>query len=104
MIERTPGPLTVVQKALRVAKTVLPLVPLARASSRATRAIASGAHYWQFLVEWGVDNPEYFDHYLDQFYAWGATRNSLPWERGVYSGFAISGRRLNGEEIGRAHV
>jgi SAM-dependent methyltransferase len=54
-----------------------------------TRALASGAHKFQFLVEWGVDNPEYFDHYIDQFYAWKKSRNSLPWERGVYSSFAL---------------
>jgi ubiquinone/menaquinone biosynthesis C-methylase UbiE len=89
LTEKTPGKLTFVQSALRLTKTIFPLVGLAKANSRLTRAIASGAHHFQFLVEWGVDNPEYFDHYIDQFYAWKKSRNSLPWERGVYSSLAI---------------
>lgn len=96
MSERTPGPLRPVQQALRIAKTVLPLVAFAKANSRLSRAAASVAHRFQFLVEWGVDNPEYFDHYLDQFYQWKKTRNSLPWERGVYSSFAIQATTVDG--------
>jgi SAM-dependent methyltransferase len=71
---------------------------VAKANSRFTRALASGAHHFQFLVEWGVDNPEYFDHYLDQFYSWRKTRNSLPWERGVYSGFALQATTVDGKK------
>lgn len=41
------------------------------------------------MAEWGVDNPEYFDHYLDQYYKWAASRESFPWERGVFSSLAI---------------
>ena len=87
-----------VQKALRVTKKILPVLGLAKANSRFTRALASAAHHFQFLVEWGVDNPEYFDHYLDQFYAWRKTRNSLPWERGVYSGFALQATTVDGKK------
>jgi SAM-dependent methyltransferase len=91
--ERTPGQLTAAQKVLRATKRVTPILPLARLGSRATRSIASAAHWWQFNVEWGVDNPEYFDHYLDQFYGWKKSRNSLPWERGVHSAFALQATR-----------
>ena len=98
MTEKTPGKLTPVQSALRFVKTVFPLVGLAKANSRFTRALASGAHRFQFLVEWGVDNPEFFDHYIDQFYAWKKTRNSLPWERGVYSSFAIQATTKGGRK------
>ena len=98
MTEKTPGQLLPIQKALRVTKRILPVVPVAKATSRFTRALASGAHHFQFLVEWGVDNPEYFDHYLDQFYAWRKSRNSLPWERGVYSGFAIQATTVDGKK------
>lgn len=89
MTERTPGEISRVQKILRVVKNVTPIVAIAKANSRLSRSIASAAHRFQLNVEWGVDNPEYFDHYIDQYYQWGATRNSLPWERGVYSAFAI---------------
>jgi len=98
MSEKTPGQLTFVQKALRMTKSTLPLVGLAKANSRLMRAISSGAHHFQFLVEWGVDNPEYFDHYLDQFYAWKKSRNSLPWERGVYSSFALQATTKDGQK------
>lgn len=83
---------------LRVTKKIFPLLALAKANSRFTRVLSSGAHHFQFLVEWGVDNPEYFDHYLDQFYAWRKTRNSLPWERGVYSGFALQATTVDGKK------
>jgi SAM-dependent methyltransferase len=96
--ERTPGDLTTLQKALRLTKKISPLLPLARFNSKLTRRIASGAHHFQFLVEWGVDNPEYFDHYLDQFYYWRASRNSLPWERGVYSVFALQATTVDGRK------
>jgi SAM-dependent methyltransferase len=89
VLEKTPGKLTAVQSALRLTKTIFPLVSVAKGASRASRALASGVHKFQFLVEWGVDNPEYFDHYIDQYYWWRKSRNSLPWERGVYSGFAL---------------
>jgi SAM-dependent methyltransferase len=98
MTEKTPGKLTFVQKALRLTKTYFPLVALAKANSRLSRALSSGAHHFQFLVEWGVDNPEYFDHYIDQFYYWRASRNSLPWERGVYSSFALQATTRNGQK------
>lgn len=51
--------------------------------------MARGTHYLQFLAEWGVDNPEYFDHELDLYWLWPASRNSLPMERGVWSSFAL---------------
>jgi SAM-dependent methyltransferase len=89
MPERTPGQLRGIQKVLRVVKTVTPLVAVARLNSRIARSMASAAHHFQLNVEWGVDNPEFFEHHLDQYYSWRRTRNSLPWERGVYSAFAL---------------
>lgn len=89
MTERTPGSLSPVQRVLRVAKKITPIVPLARLNSRITRAAASAAHHFQLNVDWGVDNPEFFEHHLDQYYSWRKTRNSLPWERGVNSSLAL---------------
>jgi SAM-dependent methyltransferase len=87
--EKTPGQIGVARKVLRVIKIVTPVLIISRALSGLARKISSAAHHLQFLVEWGVDNPEYFDHFIDQHYAWSKSRNSLMWERGVYSGFAI---------------
>jgi cyclopropane fatty-acyl-phospholipid synthase-like methyltransferase len=42
------------------------------------------------LVEWAVDNPEYFDHNIDMYSSWSKTRESFPVERGVFSSFAIT--------------
>lgn len=59
--------------------------------SKASRGISYVAHWFQFMVEWGVDNPEYFDHQLDVHYQWTKTGNSLPMERGVHSSLALRG-------------
>jgi SAM-dependent methyltransferase len=96
MTERTPGELSPIQRALRAAKTVTPVVALARLNSRIARSLASAAHHFQFNVEWGVDHPEFFEHHLDQYYSWRRTRNSLPWERGVYSTFALQSTTVGG--------
>jgi len=87
--EETPGSISVSRLILRLLKRTTPILFIARALSNIARKISSGAHHLQFLVEWGIDNPEYFDHYIDQHYAWSKSRNSLMWERGVYSGLAI---------------
>lgn len=66
-----------------------PVVVSARWINRGVRAFASWTHKMQFFIEWGVDNPEYFDHFLDQYYQWRKSRISYPWERGVFSSLAI---------------
>lgn len=98
MTERTPGQLSAIQKVLRVVKTITPLVAVSRLNSRITRAIASGAHHFQFNVEWGVDNPEFFEHHLDHYWQWRRTRNSLPQERGVASTFALQAMTVDGKK------
>lgn len=86
--ELTAGRLSLVQRVLRVAKR-LGLVRIARWNAAVSRRAAAAAHRFQYLVEWGVDSPEWFDHYLDQFYLWHHNRNALTWERGVASAFAL---------------
>jgi SAM-dependent methyltransferase len=71
----------------------LHLTPLSRAISRASRQASAAAHRLQYFVEWGADNPEYFDHFIDQHWRWSATRASFPWERGVYSSLALQATR-----------
>lgn len=87
--EVTPGELSPLRKILRYVKRVFPIVWLLQLTSSLARKFSSGVHHIQYLFEWGVDNPEYFDHFIDQHYAWKKTRNSLMWERGVFSNLAI---------------
>lgn len=43
-------------------------------------------------VQWGLPpQPEHFDHHIDLYYLWLATRNSLWLERGVFSSLALRG-------------
>jgi SAM-dependent methyltransferase len=53
---------------------------------------ASGAHKRLMASQWRFGgNPEFFDHHLDLFYQWRATRNSFWVERGVFGGLAMKG-------------
>jgi SAM-dependent methyltransferase len=77
------------------AKRRLPLVQASRGVSRMTRSMSAGAHRLQYFIEWSVDNPEYFDHFIDSHYQWHALRQSFPWERGVYSSLALQATRTD---------
>ena len=80
-------------KAKKLAVSVkrnTPLVEGLRWLNRGVRTVAAKTHQAQFLAEWTVDNPEYFDHFIDQYYLWTKTRVSFPWERGVFSSLALS--------------
>jgi SAM-dependent methyltransferase len=53
--------------------------------SSSTRRLASFAHKHQMRYEWHTPpQPEWFDHYCDQFYQFRATRNPLWAERGIF--------------------
>lgn len=86
-------PLTRGARLLSEAKRRLPVVPAARGLSRVSRGLSASAHRLQYVVEWSVDNPEYFDHFIDSHYQWHAMRQSFPWERGVYSSLALQATR-----------
>jgi SAM-dependent methyltransferase len=46
-------------------------------------------------VQWGIPpQPEHFDHHIDLFYQWLATRNSLWLERGVFGSLVLRGGDL----------
>jgi SAM-dependent methyltransferase len=77
------------RKTLRFIKQTFHLVALSRWMNKGVRALSALSHRIQFLIEWSVDNPEYFDHEIDLHYSWSATRNSFPMERGVWSSFAL---------------
>lgn len=77
--------------SLSLAKKLTPILPLTKFFASVSRKLAYFAHRAQFFVEWGTDNPEYFNHHLDLYYLWKKTGNSLPMERGVHSSIALSG-------------
>ena len=81
------------ESLLAKAKRRLPLVAISRSLSRVSRRTAAAAHQLQYTIEWGADNPEYFDHFIDQHWQWTATQSSFPWERGVYSSLALQATR-----------
>ena len=87
-LERTPHP-TLLQRLLRSVKSVTPALACARGLSAVSRRVNSSIHKLQFLIEWGVDNPEYFDHFLEQHYTWRKDKYSIGWERGVLSSIAL---------------
>ena len=62
---------------------------------RIAKAWASSAHKRLFYAQWGLSPaPEWFDHYIDMYYQWGKTNNSLWVERGVYGSLALKGGDL----------
>jgi hypothetical protein len=54
------------------------------------RKWVSSAHKRLMKVQWGIPpGPEHFDHHIDLFYQWLATRNSRWLERGVFGSLAL---------------
>lgn len=78
------------QNTLLLVKRVVPVVTCMRWMNYWVRRIARSTYRLQFLVEWAVDNPEYFDHNLDMYSSWFRGRESFPVERGVFSSCAIT--------------
>jgi SAM-dependent methyltransferase len=58
--------------------------------SYASRKLASFAHKLQMRYEWNtLPQPEWFDHYLNQFYTFRTTQDPLWVERGTFGLLAI---------------
>jgi SAM-dependent methyltransferase len=66
------------------------IVPPIRAINRLIRGFSSLAHHFQLRVE-GLLRPqnEWFDHYVDSNWQWGASGRSSFLERGVFSNLVI---------------
>ena len=55
----------------------------------------SNSHKRLMAIQWSFPpHPEHFDHTIDLFYQWLATRNSLWLERGVFGSLALQGGSL----------
>ncbi len=78
-----------VRKSLQLTKRTIPVVAISRWINIYVRKLVRLTHRIQFLIEWSVDNPEYFDHNIDMYSSWYKTRESFPVERGVFSSFAM---------------
>lgn len=60
--------------------------------SRIASRWVSSAHKRLMTVQWEFQpQPEHFDHHIDLFYQWLASRNSLWLERGVFGSLALQG-------------
>ena len=67
----------------------LKLIELIRFNNRILRHVSRFFHKLQFMVEWRVGNPEYFEHQMDLNWKWHSSRSAYPMERGVFSSFAL---------------
>jgi hypothetical protein len=62
------------------------LVSLLKRINWLMRILVDWTHFAQYAVQWGVKpTPEWFDHFIDQYWQRAATNNSLWVERGVFS-------------------
>ena len=79
-----------IKNLLGLIKRFTQIVSLIRWVNFGVRKFSALTHRFQFLVEWSIDNPEYFDHSIDLYSSWHRSRESFPLERGVFSSFAMS--------------
>ncbi len=79
----------VVREAARLVKPFLEKIVAIEA--KLASKWASSSHKRLLWIQWGLPpQPEYFDHHIDLFFQWRATRNPLWLERGVFSQLALS--------------
>ena len=68
------------------------LEEIAQGFCSVSRWLVAKTHKRLLKIQWGYGpQPEHFDHHIDLFYNWLESRNSLGWERGVFSGLALKG-------------
>src|SRR5437016_259269 len=54
------------------------------------RKLASQGHRIQMTLEWGIaPHPEWFDHFIDQYYWWHKSGIPHMWERGIFNLMSI---------------
>lgn len=70
------------------------LKPLIIMECAISKKLVSVAYRHLMQLEWGNysgTNPEFFDHEMDLYYQWRATRNALWVERGAFGSLALNG-------------
>lgn len=81
----------IIIKFIGILKRHTSLVSAIRWINLFVRKISSQMHKVQAIIEWSIDNPEYYDHYIDLHWQWKQNRASFPMERGVFSSLALNG-------------
>lgn len=86
----TNGKCTMSRFMNAVAAYTIPL-PLVKFVNRTLRATAAQTHKLQFKIEWGgvKHPPEWFDHFIDQYWRWKRSSNPMSWERGIFGLMAM---------------
>ena len=80
---------------LEIVKKKLPITNLVRYLNLFVRNISSYTHNLQYKIEWSIDNPEHFDHFMDINWKWKKNMASFPMERGVFSSYSLPNESLN---------
>jgi len=63
--------------------------------SAVARRWVAATHRDLMAIQWSIPpQPEHFDHHIDLYYHWLASRNPLWLERGVYGSLALQGGRV----------
>ena len=58
--------------------------------NKSLRSLCSLTHSAQYFIEWKAPpNPEWFDHFIGQYYLWKKTGIPLSWEREVFNLLAM---------------
>jgi SAM-dependent methyltransferase len=66
------------------------LIPYLKRFNRLVRRVAAYGHKLQFDAEWRLaPTPEWFDHFIHQYWQWYAHRNPMSWERGIFGTVAM---------------
>ena len=81
-----------IKKVREMARLVKPfLEKIVEIEVRLAGKWASFSHKRLLWVQWGLPpQPEHFDHHIDLFFQWRATRNPMWLERGVFSQLALN--------------
>ncbi|MGB9794816.1 hypothetical protein [Caldisericum exile] len=80
----------VIKKALEHFKRILERV--VEIECAVTRCWVSSSHRRLMAIQWSIPpQPEFFDHHIDLFYQWLASRNPLWLERGVFNSLTLKG-------------
>ena len=77
----------VVKTCLRIYKFVT--VPIYKGLCGISKFFVGHHHHMLMFSEWCIDNPENFNHDIDQYYQWSKTGKSHWVERGVYNDLAL---------------
>ena len=77
----------------RLARWLKPfLVGLAELEAGVARRWTASAHRRLMKIQWSISpQPEHFDHHIDLFYQWLATRSAFWLERGAFGSLALKG-------------